>query len=126
MPKSRMGVDILVALQIVWGIAFTYLGLISFILSMSLFGFLLIGGGIIVIILGWELGNHTHWAWAGTIVVFALGLISFILGANWFDPPQVFRNLVNLAPGAVIIFYLLTPSVRSQFQSKDETDLNAQ
>jgi len=115
MAEKPMGLDIIVALQIIMGIALSYFGLFSLILSSGIYGFMLIGGGIIVFILGWELGNLTLWAWVGTIIMLALGLIGFILGGVWFD---TLGNVLSIAPGAIIIFYLLSPSVRSQFISR--------
>jgi hypothetical protein len=121
MAEKPMGLDIIVALQIIMGMAFIYFGLFGLILSSGIYGFILIGGGIIIFILGWELGNLTLWAWVGTIATLALGLAGFILGGNWSGPID---NILSLAPGVIIILYLLTPSVRSQFLPRKPASVN--
>jgi hypothetical protein len=112
MPERPKGLGIVAALQIVMGFAFSCIGLFSLIMAGSLYGFVLIGAGVVTFILGWELENLTLWAWMGTIVVFTLGLVGFILGGSWSDP---LWNVLNIAPSLVIIVYLLLPGVRSRF-----------
>ena len=122
MPEKPAGLGILAALQILMGITLTDFGVIGLILTRSPYDFLLIGGGIIVFILGWEIDNLTLWAWVGTIIILALGLVGFILGGNWLDP---LGNILSIVPSAIIIFYLLTPSVRSQFLPRKPASMNA-
>ncbi len=121
MAEKPASLGILAALQILMGIALSYFGVFNLILSRSPYGFLLIGGGIIVFILGWEFDNLNTWAWAGTILISSLGLIGFIVRGSWSEP---LGDFLSVAPSVIIILHLLTPSVRSQFLPRREASMN--
>ncbi|MFW9792841.1 MAG: hypothetical protein ACFFEE_00955 [Candidatus Thorarchaeota archaeon] len=74
-------------------------------------GLLLLIVGIILLFIAWGLYSLKGWAWMWAIIANFLGLVGGAMG-NLMDP----WNLLGIALNLIVIIYLFTPNIRSQFR----------
>jgi hypothetical protein len=81
----------------------------------------MIGGGVILMAIGWALDDLHSWAWWGSILT-NLGVLNGVIVGMLIDIPSAITtllyNIIGIAVAITIIVYLLTPGVRNQFFPK--------
>jgi hypothetical protein len=110
------GVTILAILQLLGALVLLVVGALALMAFMLIpvFSFFAILAlvplffGIIGLILFYGLWNMKSWAWLWTIIVNLLTIITSI-----FDP---IGNIIQLAISLIIVIYLFTPDIKSQFR----------
>jgi hypothetical protein len=110
------GVTILAILQLLGALVLLFVGVLALMAFMvvpifSIFAILALFPlifGIIGLILFYGLWNLKSWAWIWTIVVNLLTIITSIL-----DP---IGNIIQLAISLIIVVYLFSPGIKSQFR----------
>ena len=108
------GVTILAILQLLGAIVLIAVGSLAVMAALLLAPlFLLLGAfplifGIIGIILFYGLWNMKSWAWLWTIIVNLLTIITSL-----FD---VWNSLIQIIISLIIVIYLFTPDIKSQFR----------
>ena len=113
------GVGMIAALEILFGIGFSVLGLLVLLFDI-VNGLLLLGYGVVLIALGWALDALLSWAWWGNVLTNAVLLFGILIRVLMDIPSAsdiLFSNIISIALEIAIIVYLLTPGVRSQFSS---------
>ena len=87
-------------------------------------GLLLMGGGAVLIAMGWVYDALHSWAWWGNVLTNVVLLLGTLIGMLMDFPSgstTLFSNIIGIALSTVITVYLLKPSVRSQFVVAIET-----
>jgi hypothetical protein len=120
MSSKPTGVLILAILQLLAALVLLIPGAIAvaaaaaggiFAIFLAFSGLLLLIVGFILLIIAWGLYSLKGWAWLWAIIANFLGLIGGVLG-NLLDPV----NLLGIALNLIVIIYLFTPNIRSQFR----------
>jgi hypothetical protein len=108
------GVTVLAILQLLGALVLIFVGGLAVMAALLLAPLLILFAafplifGIIGLILFYGLWNMKSWAWIWTIVVNLLTIITSI-----FDP---FNNLIQLIISLIIVVYLFSPGIKSQFR----------
>ncbi|MFW9800616.1 MAG: hypothetical protein ACFFD9_09280 [Candidatus Thorarchaeota archaeon] len=116
--SSPRGVGIIADIQILFGIAYSVLGLLVLFYAIA-YGLLLIIGGAILIATGWALGDLHVWAWWGSVLTNVGILVGVLIGVLMDISSAgitLFSNIIGVAMAITIIAYLSTPGVRTKFQ----------
>jgi hypothetical protein len=116
------GVTIIAILAIIGGIAGIFFGFGATILGSVGFGSLLgllgigtLGVGIAELITGWGLWGLKPWAWMVAVIVFIINIgvsLAFAFAGNTLIS---LNTLIGIAIPAVILYYLMTPAVKTAF-----------
>ncbi len=109
LTEKHPGLNALSLLMGITGLFYTLTGL-PFLLSIDISGFLFIGAGIVMFVVGWFLRRQVTWAWWGAVVL----SISNILFGIWYSFDRV-TSSTAIALGVIILFYLLVPEIRRQY-----------
>lgn len=82
---------------------------------MAVFGIGTLGIGIAEIIVGWGLWGLKPWAWMVAVILFianiALSLLTALGGGDLIS----LNTIVGIAIPAIILYYLMTPPVKTAF-----------
>lgn len=109
--NSPRGVGTIADLSILAGFVYFVVGILSLFIAV-IYGIMMIGGGVILVALGFALGNLRSWAWWGTVII-NLGIC--IANSPLITNTSLY-NIISMAIAIIIIVYLLSPTVRNQFQ----------
>ncbi len=82
---------------------------------LAVFGIGTLGLGIAELVTGFGLWRLAPWAWMVAVIVFIVNIVLTILTALGGNSLISFNTLVGIAIPAIILYYLMTPEVKSAF-----------
>ncbi|MFW9800117.1 MAG: hypothetical protein ACFFD9_06765 [Candidatus Thorarchaeota archaeon] len=109
LAEKHPGLDALSLLMGITGLFYILTGF-PWLSSLDLSGFLFIGTGIVMFVVGWFLRKQIMWSWWGALIL----NIGNILFGILYSVDRV-TSSTAIALGVIILFYLLVPEIRRQF-----------
>ncbi|MFQ5831827.1 MAG: hypothetical protein ACE5H4_03910 [Candidatus Thorarchaeota archaeon] len=109
MTEGHPGLNALSLLMGITGLFYILTGL-PWLSSLDISGFLFIGAGGVMFVVGWFLRKQVMWAWWGALILNIGNILFGILYS--FDRVT---SSTAIALGVIILFYLLVPEIRRQF-----------
>ena len=84
---------------------------------MAVFGIGTLGLGVAELIVGWGLWGLKPWAWMVSVILFIanIALTVLIAALAWRQPDLAQHGIIGIAIPAVILYYLMTPPVKTAF-----------
>jgi len=82
---------------------------------LALFGIGTLGIGVAEVIVGWGLWGLKPWAWMVAVILFIANIALTVLTALGANSLISLSTLIGVAIPAIILYYLMTPPVKTAF-----------